>query len=369
MPGPLVSVLLPVYNAERYLPVALDSILRQDYRKLEIITIDDGSTDRSLEILEGYARADPRISIVSRENRGLGASLNEGLRLATGDLIARMDADDIAYPTRLSRQVAAFAAEPDLAICGSRVDTLLGDRLLRSDPNPVYQECSLRVLSMFFTLFLHSTVVYNRRILSDGVLAYDQAYPHAEDFELFRRIVGRYPAKMIDESLIAYRMHGESVTNRHTRQMRRTHLKIVAENLSRDGLIDDAPSISAIGEEVTIDTVRRAADYMLALGDKISALPAGIRPSYDEGALCFFYFLYQLVGDEQKPALTHEFLTRTARWGSIRRRERYGLRPGARAPWLSLASLALSDRVDAVARYIKSVPVTAVLPARRVGWQ
>jgi glycosyltransferase involved in cell wall biosynthesis len=369
MPGPLVSVLLPVYNGEPYLATALDSILQQDYRRLEIITIDDGSTDRSLEVLERYRKADPRISIASRENRGLVASLNEGLRLATGNLIARMDADDIAYPSRLSRQVAAFLAEPDLAICGSRVDTLLGDRLLRSDPNPVYQKCSLRVLSMFFTLFLHSTVVYNRRVLPDGVLAYDPAYPHAEDFDLFRRIAGSYPAKMIDESLIAYRMHAESVTKRHTRQMRQTHLKIVAENLAQDGLIDDAPSIRTIGEEVTIDTVRRAADYVLALGERISNLPAGIRPSYEEGALCFFYFLYQLVGDEQKPPLTHELLTRTARWGSIRRRERYGLRPGARAPWLSLASLAMSDRVDAGARYLKSVPVKAVLPARRFGWQ
>jgi glycosyltransferase involved in cell wall biosynthesis len=366
MAGPLISVLLPVYNGEPYLAIALDSILQQDYRTLEIIAIDDGSIDRSLEILERYRKADPRISIISRENRGLIASLNEGLIFASGDLVARMDADDIAYPTRLSRQVAAFAAEPDLAICGSRVDTLLGDRLLRSDPNPVYQQCSLRVLSMFFTLFLHSTVVYNRRALPDGMLTYDPSYPHAEDFDLFRRIVGTYSARMIDESLIAYRMHGESVTNKHTRQMRRTHLKIVAENLARDGLIDDAPAIRAIGEEVTFETVQRAGVYMVELEQRISALPDDKRPSYEEGALCFFYFLYQMIGDEQRPALTHEFLTRTARWRSIRRRERYGLRVGLQAPWLSRAALAVADRTDAVARYLKSMPVKTVLPASQV---
>ena len=104
--APLVSVLLPVYNAGPYLAAALGSILRQDYDRLEVIAIDDGSTDNSLEILERYRRADNRVSVISRENRGLVATLNEGLRLAQGELVARMDADDVAYPWRLSRQVA-----------------------------------------------------------------------------------------------------------------------------------------------------------------------------------------------------------------------------------------------------------------------
>ena len=101
--APLVSVVLPIYNAGPYLAAALGSILRQDYERLEVIAIDDGSTDNSLEILERYRRADNRVSVISRENRGLVATLNEGLRLAQGELVARMDADDVAYPWRLSR--------------------------------------------------------------------------------------------------------------------------------------------------------------------------------------------------------------------------------------------------------------------------
>ncbi|RUW60296.1 glycosyltransferase family 2 protein, partial [Mesorhizobium sp. M2A.F.Ca.ET.067.02.1.1] len=84
--APLISVLLPVYNAEPYVAAAMQSILRQDYGRLEIIAIDDGSTDRSLEILERCRRDDGRVSIISRENRGLVASLNEGLAVARGEL-------------------------------------------------------------------------------------------------------------------------------------------------------------------------------------------------------------------------------------------------------------------------------------------
>jgi glycosyltransferase involved in cell wall biosynthesis len=368
MPEPLVSVLLPVFNAEPYIGAALESILRQDYRKLEIIAIDDGSTDRSLDILRRYHQADSRISIVSRENRGLVATLNEGLTLARGDLIARMDADDIAYPWRLSRQVEAFRSRAGLAICGSDVDTMQGERILRGTPNPIYRSCELRVLSLFFTLFIHSTVVFDRRVIPQDILRYDAGYPHAEDFDLFRRITGRLPAVMIEESLIVYRVHGESVTSRHKREMRQTHLKIVGENLEREGLSAAPEGLLAIGERVGPETIRSAADWLLALEDAITALPEGQRASYEVGALNFFYFLYQLLGDEQRPDLTHELLTKTCKWGVIRRRERYSLLAGARAPWFSLASIAINRRVDAVARYLKSVPAAALLPSHQPGW-
>ncbi|TGS52677.1 glycosyltransferase family 2 protein, partial [Mesorhizobium sp. M1D.F.Ca.ET.183.01.1.1] len=100
-----------------YLAAAIGSILRQDYVRLEVIAIDDGSSDNSLEILERHRKADSRVTLISRENRGLVATLNEGLKLAQGELVARMDADDIAYPWRLSRQVALFADRPELGFC------------------------------------------------------------------------------------------------------------------------------------------------------------------------------------------------------------------------------------------------------------
>ena len=108
--------------------------------------------------------------------------------------------------------------------------------------------------------------------------------------------------------------------------------------------------------------MRRAADFVLALDEKISARRQPERPSYEIGALCFFYFLYQLIGDEKRPELTYEFLTRTSKWRSIRRRERYGLLAGAWAPRLSLAAIAAASRVDKVERYLRSVDVATVFP-------
>jgi glycosyltransferase involved in cell wall biosynthesis len=366
MPMPLVSVLLPVYNGEPYLAAALESILRQDHNHLEIVAIDDGSTDRSLEILERYRKADGRISIRSRENRGLIATLNEGLALASGELVARMDADDVSYPTRLSRQVALFQEQPQLALCGTGVDTLIGDRIVRGRPSPIYRQGSMRILSMFFTIFIHSTVVLNRKQIPEDMLIYDAGYPHAEDFDLFRRIADRFPARMIDEALVAYRIHGDSVTSKHQRQMRQTHLKIVAENLEREGLFNDASAFGEIGAAVTKDTIRIIAEFILSLERKVASCPPETRQPYEDGILCFFYFLYQLVADEKRPELTHEFLTRTGKWQLIRRRERYGLLVGARAPWCSRLSLAATGKVDSLARYLQSVPAARVLPQHGV---
>ncbi|MFB9980082.1 glycosyltransferase family 2 protein [Mesorhizobium kowhaii] len=359
--APLVSVLLPVYNAGPYLAAALGSILRQDYCRLEIIAINDGSTDNSLEILERHRQADSRISIISRENRGLVATLNEGLRKAQGELVARMDADDVAYPWRLSRQVALFDRRPELGFCGAGVDMLIRGRIARGRPDPVFQFGRIPILAKFFTIFMHPTVVYNRKVIEDDALHYDKAYRHAEDFDLFRRLADRYPAAMMPENLVVYRVHEGSVTSRHIKEMRRTHLRIVAENLEREGLAETTRDLRNIGDTVSLDTVARAANFIVALEERIGSLPAETRPSFEAGALNLFYFLYQLVADEKQPPLTHELLTRTAKWNAIRRREKYALRPGAWAPWLSRASLSAGRQADALAYFFKSAPAAAVL--------
>jgi len=359
-------VLLPVYNAEPYVAAAMQSILRQDYGRLEVIAIDDGSTDKSLDILERCRRNDSRVSIISRENRGLVASLNQGLAVARGELVARMDADDFAYPWRLSRQAALFAARPELGFCGALVDTLLHGRIAKGRLDPVFR-LGLPVLSKFFTIFMHPTVVYNRRVIDEADLHYDGVYRHAEDFDLFRRLADRYPAALMPESLLVYRLHPGSVTSLHGKEMRRTHLKIVGENLERVGLAQGCEDLRAIGDRVSFDTVRRAAAFIRALEERIATLPDTARPSFEAGALNLFYFLYQLVNDEERPALAHELLTLTGKWNAIRRREKYALSPGTWAPWLSQASMWAGKRADWVAYRFKSAPAASVLAPYRMG--
>ena len=116
---PQISVILPAYNAEKYIETAVTSILLQTFHDYELIVIDDGSTDRTYEIVTSLSDNDKRIRFVSRENRGLVSSLNEGLKLAKAPLIARMDADDIALPERFSEQVNYLNNHSDIVCVGT----------------------------------------------------------------------------------------------------------------------------------------------------------------------------------------------------------------------------------------------------------
>ena len=118
MNAPLISVCMPVYNAKRYLGEAVESILSQTFRDFEFLIIDDGSTDRSLAILQRYAAQDARIRLSSEPNAGYVVRLNEMLHQARGDLIARMDADDVALPERFARQVEFLRSHPEVDVVG-----------------------------------------------------------------------------------------------------------------------------------------------------------------------------------------------------------------------------------------------------------
>ncbi|MEN8165818.1 MAG: glycosyltransferase, partial [Acidobacteriota bacterium] len=116
MSKPRVSVLLPVYNAVEFLPVCLKSLERQTLKDFEVVAVDDGSSDGSSEILKDWGRRDQRFRVVERSHQGLVPSLNYGLGECRGDLVARMDADDIAHPARLQSQVELMESRPELSV-------------------------------------------------------------------------------------------------------------------------------------------------------------------------------------------------------------------------------------------------------------
>lgn len=118
----LISVILPVYNGEKYLKEAIESILNQTYTNFEFIIIDDGSKDSSLEIIKEYEKEDERIVAVSRENKGLIATLNEGIEKAKGKYIARMDQDDISLPNRFEEQLKIMENDKEIVVCGSWIN-------------------------------------------------------------------------------------------------------------------------------------------------------------------------------------------------------------------------------------------------------
>jgi glycosyltransferase involved in cell wall biosynthesis len=329
---PLVSVVLPVFNGGRHLEPAVRSVLEQDHQAIDVIAIDDGSTDGSLEVLRRLAAADPRLRIVSRENRGLIATLNEGLGLARSDFIARMDADDVSYPTRFSRQLAMFQARPAIALCGTEFHILYGD-----EPTPLdamteaRPDAELPILSQFFTAFRHSTVMFNRAVMAPDLLRYDPAYPHAEDFDLFRRITAAHPAAIVREPLLAYRIHPGSVTGTASRAMRRTHLRILLENMERLGVRVDIPALMALDAPQDF-----ALEQMVQLHLQVCALaedcPPAQRPAFELGRDTFFFFLREMAMSEFGMGFACDFLDRTDGWRRMRRREAYALKALRRAP-------------------------------------
>lgn len=217
---PKVSVLLPVYEGERYLREAVDSILNQTFTDFELIIIDDASPDRSGEIISSYD--DPRIRFIQNgTNLGLTATLNKGLELACGKYIARMDQDDISYPERLSKQVAFMESRPELAASGTwarEIDeegNIIGDRRITVGEQMTYGfwwPCPI----------IHPSAIIRRSLL--GGLRYNPDVGHAADYDLWLSLKKRYALDNLPEYLILYRVHSGSTSIRHQGiQLRSVH--------------------------------------------------------------------------------------------------------------------------------------------------
>jgi len=202
---PLVTVLMPVYNAERFLREAIDSILQQTLSYFEFLIIDDGSTDNSVAIIKSYG--DARIRFIQNEkNLGISATLNRGLELASCELIARMDADDISYPERLQKQYNFFETNKDVALLSTWA------REVSETGEPVY---TARWRQPFFYYNLtfecwiyHPTVMYRRSAVLD-VGAYST--PYSEDYDLWWRLSRKYKIDNLSEVLVDYRLTNVSL--------------------------------------------------------------------------------------------------------------------------------------------------------------
>jgi len=207
---PLVTVLLPVYNAEKYLAEAVKSVLDQTFSDFELLVIDDGSTDRSAEILEGFH--DSRIRYLKNEtNVKLIRTLNRGLKEARGEFIARMDSDDICFPQRLERQLQFFVREPDTAVVGTfaiRIDeTGRHGSLIK---RPVGAELSRS--AWLPTPLLHPTVMMRRSLVDKG-FTYDDSCLHCEDYDLWIRLLkAGHRIENLPAPLLFYRLHGGGVS-------------------------------------------------------------------------------------------------------------------------------------------------------------
>ncbi|MBS0483359.1 MAG: glycosyltransferase [Proteobacteria bacterium] len=217
MGNPTVSVAMSVYNGERFLASAIDSVLVQTFTDFEFLILDDGSTDQSRAIIAAAAARDSRVRPIIRENRGLVASLNQLLEEARAPLVARMDADDLCHPERFARQIAFLAAYPDHGVVGSFTRDIDEDGAViqaSGRDHPVSHDQFVANAESGAPLLAHPSVLYRR----DVVLAaggYHAAFRHAEDFDLWLRLLHRTRIANLPERLLNYRHYAGQVSNRH----------------------------------------------------------------------------------------------------------------------------------------------------------
>jgi len=229
--APLVTVLMSVYNGERYLRASVESVLAQTFSDFELIIVNDGSTDSSRAIITSYQ--DPRILLVESEgNVGQPAALNLGLRRARGEWVARQDADDICLPCRLEEQLRFLHAHPELVMLGAQAWLMDADgQPLGVTYYPCHDSISLRWLLCFENPFVHSTLMFRRSIILDEFGGYDETIRYGEDFALCSRLVSRHPAALMSQPVIRYRLHAGSKTATQRGLGRENYASVIAANV------------------------------------------------------------------------------------------------------------------------------------------
>jgi glycosyltransferase involved in cell wall biosynthesis len=265
-----VSILMPVFNAEKTLDACLRSIFRQTLQDFELIAVNDNSTDRTVEILQSYD--DPRIRILDNSQKGIVSALNLGLEYCQSDLVARMDADDVMYTTRLEKQFDVMREDPAITLCASKARKFPEDRIKAGYVEYMrWQNACLTGQDINDQIYIespfaHPSVMFRKgRVLELGAYR-DGEFP--EDYELWLRLFHAGEAMMkIDEVLIDWRESDHRLSRTSSRYSAAAFEKIRAEYLAKDKRL--------LGRDIFIwgagRKTRQRAQYLIDKGIKPSA--------------------------------------------------------------------------------------------------
>ena len=255
---PIISVVMSVYNGEKYLREAIDSILNQTYKIFELIIINDCSTDNTAEILQSYN--DTRIKVVNNEqNLRLPASLNKGLRLTKGKYIARMDADDIALPDRFEKQVRYLENHPDVAVIGGGYKAFNEQNGELYVHKPYCDEMLDRYYLFPTTLIGHPTAMLRKSMTVDEGFFYDEKYTSAQDYDLWLRIAQKHKINNIPDIVLKYRVHENSISKKRTEEQQMNTINIFLKNTSCDVSAEEAKAI--LRQEYNINPIKHAQKF------------------------------------------------------------------------------------------------------------
>lgn len=233
--SPRVSVVMAAFNCEQFLREAIESILNQTFSDFEFLIVDDGSTDATSDLLAEFARKDKRIQAHCFDyNHGLAVALNHGIGHASGEYIARMDADDISMPERLATQVAFMEVNLDVGICGTWIE-VFGDtkghvwKYPTDHPDIVAQ-------MLFSNALAHPSVMMRAGLLAENNLRYDENIRYAQDYELWSRAIYKMIFANIPQILVKHRRHKKSIGDQHLQAQLQTHGTVYSRLLKPFGL-------------------------------------------------------------------------------------------------------------------------------------
>lgn len=240
---PAVSVVMPVFNGERFVAEALESLLGQSLRDIEVIAVDDGSTDATGAILAGYAARDARLRVITNPtNLRQSFSRNAGIAASNSPLVAMMDADDLALPDRLAVQKGFMDANPQVALSGCfsrRMDEngVQSHRIIRHPTNA--EEVKARLL--FRSCISHRSIIVRREVLEHH--RYSQDFPVSQDFDLFSRVTREHKVANLPRVLMAARTHPEQISRSKRELIKEMNIVITRRTLAQLGIEASQPEM------------------------------------------------------------------------------------------------------------------------------
>lgn len=226
-----ITIIMPVYNAEKYLKNAIESVLSQTYDKFVFLIINDGSRDDSEKIILSYS--DERIKYIKNEkNLGIVKTLNKGLELVKTRYLARMDADDVCDKRRLELQIKEMEENPEIALLGTWAELINEDGNVIGELTPFVEDKQIKTALLFSNIFVHSSVMIRQSVLKENGWQYNINHKAVEDYGLWLKISFKYNVKILPQKLLKYRLNTNGI--------------MAIENKNIDNIIKNRAEISKI---------------------------------------------------------------------------------------------------------------------------
>lgn len=271
---PVISVLMPLFNAEDFVGQALESVLAQSFGDFECLVMDDGSNDGSAAIVKRLSNTDSRIKYYFQRNKGIAAALNSLLIRAEGRYIVRLDCDDLCRPSRFETQLKYFKNDDDLSILGSKVEVFGGQNVIWHYRQTNLQTRAIQLIGN--TCLCHPSLMVKREVYEQ--FKYRKKYPHLEDMDLYCRFLLKGEGRLYAtrEVLMDYRLHTDNISKQYSSMQLAQRALCLSALWQQLGIVHDVQDVELfIGPLMGADyngDMNSLATSVLAIGEQLSRI-------------------------------------------------------------------------------------------------